>query len=484
MIFTSWPFLIFLPTVLALYYLLGRRARVWLLFLASYFFYGWWDWRFLSLIVYSTLIDYMAAIRIEDAYKADDQRTAKRWITLSLIGNLGLLGFFKYAGFFSELVAPLTKAFGMDPTGLAAQVILPIGISFYTFQTMSYTIDVYRKDSPAERDLLVFATYVMYFPQLVAGPIERPSRLLPQLENSPRFPSLEQVRDGVALLVLGFFKKVAMADVVGMETQRIIIDNALLTTNSEPIPTDPATALCCMYLLAAQVYFDFSAYTDIARGVSKLFGIELMQNFDTPYLSTSISEFWRRWHISLGSWFRDYVYGPLRAKGGELRIHYALVVTMTAAGFWHGSDWKFVLWGLGYGIVLSWERFWHKKLKARFGIKDTPVFNFFCWLLFFHYFILTIPMVFCPSTSEAFKLMGDVFRAPLAFTPQNWDTTRLTIFAMAVTFFLHFEQRRTGRDEFFLSYPPLLAGITTGIMLLFTIYWSEKPSAPFIYFQF
>jgi D-alanyl-lipoteichoic acid acyltransferase DltB (MBOAT superfamily) len=484
MIFTSWPFLVFLPTVLALYFLLWKRARIWLLFAASYFFYGWWDWRFLSLIVFSTLIDYVAGGRIEDAYTAGNVRTAKRWVAVSMIGNLGLLGFFKYAGFFAEIIAPLTRTFGIDPTGPAAQVILPIGISFYTFQTMSYTIDVYRKDSPAERDLLVFATYVMYFPQLVAGPIERPGRLMPQLKNAPRFPSLEQVRDGVALIILGFFKKVAMADVVGMETQRIIIANALETPNGEPIPTDPATALCCMYLLTAQVYFDFSGYTDIARGCSKLMGIELMQNFDAPFLSTSVSEFWRRWHISLGSWFRDYLYSPLRRKRGEWRIHFALIATTTASGFWHGADWKFVLWGLGYGLVVSWERFWHRKVKARLGIKDTPVFNFFSWFVFFHYVVLTIPLLFCPSTSEALKLPGDLFRGTLSFSPQNWETTRLTLYAMAVMFFLQFEQRRTGRDAPFLSYTPVLSGLVTGIMLLLTIYWSEKPSAPFIYFQF
>ena len=344
MLFNSVTFVVFLPVVLVLVAATPRRFRNYILLVASYVFYGAWDWRFLGLILTSTAIDFVAAHVIADS---EDSRRRKLALSASLIGNLGILGTFKYFNFFVDSAVNLIEWFGLHASPPALNLILPVGISFYTLQTMSYTIDVYYGRMPATRRLLEFAVYVAYFPQLVAGPIERAQHLLPQILSPGRVDG-ERINIGLMLMLIGFTKKVLIADSIAPITGEIYQDPALFTAG--------ALWKGC-YLYTLQLYCDFSGYSDIARGVSELLGIRLGQNFRQPYLSQSVSEFWRRWHISLGSWLRDYVYIPL--GGNRVRVGRSYVNLMTTwllCGLWHGAAWTFVVWGGVNGAYLCVER--------------------------------------------------------------------------------------------------------------------------------
>jgi alginate O-acetyltransferase complex protein AlgI len=336
MIFNSPEFALFIILVFVTYWgIVGKSFKLQnlLLFIASYVFYGWWDWRFLSLIAASTIVDYVAAQRIEKSMR---QKESKIWLTISVLFNLGLLGTFKYFNFFAKEFAGLMAQIGVELDQLTIDVILPVGISFYTFQTMSYTLDVYYKRMNATNNLLHFATYVAFFPQLVAGPIERAKDLLPQF-NQPRVFNLIQAKAGVRLIVWGLFKKVVIADLLAP-----IVDNIF----SNYADASGVTLLLGAFFFAFQIYGDFSGYSDIAIGSAKLFGFELMSNFKFPYFSRDISEFWRRWHISLSTWFRDYLYIPL---GGSRVNKWTSVrnvfIIFLVSGFWHGANWTFIAWG-------------------------------------------------------------------------------------------------------------------------------------------
>ena len=345
MVFDSVSFLFFLPLAVVAHWLTRGHLRAALMLLASYVFYGSWDWRFLSLIVVSTLVDFVAAIRIEQARESG--KATKPFVLASLVTNLGILGVFKYTGFFVQSLADLLGALGVDADLPTLNIVLPVGISFYTFQTLAYTIDVYRGKLAAERRLLYFALFVAWFPQLVAGPIERASRLLPQLSAKRRFDA-QLFSDGLLLILWGLFKKMVVAD------------NAALIVNSgfdfaAGGPLTAAEAYLATAAFALQIYGDFSGYSDMARGTSKLFGVELLINFWHPYLATGPSDFWRRWHISLSQWLRDYLYIPLGGSrtGGVSRN---LMLTMLLGGLWHGAAWNFVLWGAYHGTLLVAER--------------------------------------------------------------------------------------------------------------------------------
>ena len=341
MLFNSVEFLIFLPLVLAIYYSLNKNSQnVWLL-VASWFFYGWWDYRFLFLLATSTVVDYFCGRGI---HLAESKKTRRTLLMCSLISNLSILGFFKYFNFFVDSAAEFLSLFGFEPSMVVLQILLPMGISFYTFQTMAYTIDIYRKQQEPAASFITFALYVSYFPQLVAGPIERASRLLPQLENK-RVVESSKISEGLILILLGFFKKVAVADVVAPVVNQIFND---------PSEYSAIVRIVGVYLFAIQIYCDFSGYTDIARGTSRLLGIDLMVNFNHPYFSTSITEFWRRWHISLSTWLRDYLYIPLGGnRHGRLNTYRNLMITMLLGGLWHGASWNFVIWGALHGMYLS-----------------------------------------------------------------------------------------------------------------------------------
>jgi D-alanyl-lipoteichoic acid acyltransferase DltB (MBOAT superfamily) len=341
MLFNSFQFWLFFAVVFALYFRMNHRAQNLLLLAASYFFYGCWDWRFLGLIMLSTVLDWGLGLAMS---AAQDERRRKRLLAVSIVANLGILGFFKYYGFFSHELDRLCASIGAPALLPTLSIVLPVGISFYTFQSMSYTIDVYRKDIPAVRSLLDFALYVSFFPQLVAGPIERASNFLPQV-LSPRAITPEHFRRGLCLIMMGLFRKVVIADNMAP------IVNVIFATPAADL-TGPEIALGIV-AFAFQIYGDFSGYSEMARGVANWLGFDLMVNFRMPYLAVSPSDFWRRWHISLSQWLRDYLYIPLGGnRHGTLFTYRNLFLTMLLGGFWHGANWTFLAWGAFHGALL------------------------------------------------------------------------------------------------------------------------------------
>lgn len=341
MLFNSVDFAVFMPLVFLLYWsgwLRTHRDRNLFLIGVSYLFYGWWDWRFLLLIIFSSGLDFVVGRKIESA---DYQVVRRRWLWLSIAANIGLLGFFKYANFFIESFVEAFQLMGANISPLSLQLILPVGISFYTFQTMSYTIDVYRRQTPAAQDALSFFAYVAFFPQLVAGPIERARTFLPQFSALHSF-KYERVRTGFQLILWGLFKKMVIADNCAYWADMIFAD-----------PSQYSSLILGLgvVLFAFQIYGDFSGYSDIAIGTGRLLGFELRKNFDYPYFSRDVAEFWRRWHISLSTWFRDYVYIPLGGSrvSQSKQIRNVLVIFLLS-GLWHGANWTFVGWGLMHAM--------------------------------------------------------------------------------------------------------------------------------------
>lgn len=359
MLFNSVEFLVFLPLVFLVYWAIqpltsteaGLKTQNALLLVASYVFYGWWDWRFLSLIAFSTLVDFAVGRQIAkanafeipaDADGLVRSRTAKRWLGVSLVINLGLLGYFKYANFFIESWVQAWESLGISMHVSTLHIVLPVGISFYTFQTLSYSIDIYRRKLNPTRNLIDFAAFVSFFPQLVAGPIERASALLPQIQSRRQF-NADFASSGLQLILWGLFKKVVIADTCA------IFVNDVFDHHHEY--SGPTLILGAVYF-AFQIYGDFSGYSDIAIGTARLFGITLMTNFRTPYFARDIAEFWRRWHISLSTWFRDYLYIPLGgSQMGKWKAVRNTFVIFLVSGFWHGDNWTFVVWGLIHALL-------------------------------------------------------------------------------------------------------------------------------------
>lgn len=336
MFFNSLEFTIFLPIVFVLYWFCTNRnlkLQNLLLVLASYLFYGWWDWRFLSLIVFSSCVDYFVGIGIA---KSEDSRKRKFLLLTSVLVNLGFLAFFKYYNFFAESFADAFTLFGNSFEPSRLNIILPVGISFYTFQTLSYSIDIYKRKLEPSKDFISFFAFVSFFPQLVAGPIERATNLLPQFYKKREFNNKNAV-DGLRQILWGLFKKVVIADNCA-EVANMIFSNYADLNGS--------TLVIGAIFFTFQIYGDFSGYSDIAIGTARLFGFNLMQNFAFPYFSRDIAEFWRRWHISLSTWFRDYLYIPLGgSKGGTwMKIRNTFIIFIVS-GFWHGANWTFIVWG-------------------------------------------------------------------------------------------------------------------------------------------
>lgn len=335
MLFNSAEFLIFLPIVFAVYWLVKKNRRLQNLWIvaASYLFYGWWDWRFLMLIAFTSGLSWLSGIMIER------DRRPKLWLWLSVCVNLAILGLFKYYDFFA---AEFAAMFGLQGERLLLKLVLPVGISFYTFQALSYTIDVYKKKIVPTRDVVAYFAYVSFFPQLVAGPIERATNLLPQFLNQRHF-NYAQAVDGMRQMLWGFFMKMAVADRCGWYVDKVWADYASCSSGQ---------LVLAAVLFAVQIYGDFAGYSNIAIGCAKLFGINLRQNFRTPYFSRDIAEFWRRWHISLTTWFRDYLYIPL---GGSRVSRWKVVrntfIIFLVSGLWHGANWTFVAWG-AYNALL------------------------------------------------------------------------------------------------------------------------------------
>ena len=336
MLFNSLDFAIFLPIVFILYWFVFNKSLKWqnlLVAAASYFFYGWWDWRFLSLILFSTLVDYFVGV-----YLGKTEKPSKRKLLLwiSILVNLGFLGFFKYYNFFLDNFKSAFSFAGYELNANSLNIILPVGISFYTFQTMSYTIDVYKKRLEPAKDFISFAAFVSFFPQLVAGPIERATNLLPQFYKNRKFEYSSAV-NGMRQILWGLFKKIVIADNCAVYANHIFDNSADLSGS---------TLFLGAIFFTFQIYGDFSGYSDIAIGTARLFGFNLMQNFAFPYFSRDIGEFWRRWHISLSTWFRDYVYIPLGgSRGGRWMNVRNTFIIFIVSGFWHGANWTFIVWG-------------------------------------------------------------------------------------------------------------------------------------------
>ena len=334
MLFNSLSFAIFLPIVFVLYWLTkARRKQNILLMIASYYFYACWDWRFLFLLAFSTFLDYYTGLKIEESQKKSSK---KFWFWLSVGVNLGFLGFFKYYNFFAESFAELFAGFGFQINPWVLQIILPVGISFYTFHGLSYVIDIYKERIKAEKSVIDYALFVSFFPLLVAGPIERATHLLPQIKRERQF-NYDNAVDGLRQILWGLFKKMVVADNCAYYANMIFNDYHNYTG---------VTLIFGAVLFAFQIYGYFSGYSDIALGTARLFGFDLLRNFSYPYFSRDIAEFWRRWHISLSSWFRDYLYIPLGGSNGGnwMRIRNTFIIFIVS-GFWHGANWTFIVWG-------------------------------------------------------------------------------------------------------------------------------------------
>src|SRR6266480_5336204 len=345
MLFDTPIFIFFLTVVVAAYWCLKFRDQNKFLLVASYFFYGWWDWRFLCLMIGSTLIDYFIAIKIADT---EDRRLRGALLVLSLVINFSILGFFKYFNFFADSLAGALSTIGIHASLPLLRIILPPGISFYTFQEVAYIVDVYSGKLPASRSFLDYGLFISLFPHLIAGPIQRPSHLLPQVQK-PRSWDSEKAFSGLLLIIEGLFRKC------------VIADNCALLANAAfggRLGNDGWAVLIGVYAFAWQIYGDFSGYSDIARGSAQLLGFHFMVNFRQPYLAVGLQDFWRRWHISLSTWLRDYLYIPLGGNRlGEGKTYRNLLLTMLLGGLWHGANWTYVIWGGIQGLGLSVERF-------------------------------------------------------------------------------------------------------------------------------
>ena len=346
MLFNSISFVLFLPTVFFIHWLLVRQSQKSqniVLLLASYFFYGSWDWRFLGLIIFSSFVDFSIGKRI---YQEQNQKKRKNWLLTSILTNLLLLVFFKYYNFFADSFYELFQLFGITVSPFTLKILLPVGISFYTFQTMSYTIDIYRGKMKPTNSALAFFTFVGFFPQLVAGPIERAADLVPQFLRKRAF-SYKNGVSGVRLILWGLFKKVAVADTLALLVNYVY---------ENPSSASSWQIVLALLFFSVQVYCDFSGYSDLAIGTAKLFNINLSTNFKTPFFSKSMKEFWGRWHITLSTWFRDYIYIPLGGnRSTEFKWHRNLFLVMLISGLWHGASWNFVIWGGLHGAFLVFE---------------------------------------------------------------------------------------------------------------------------------
>ncbi len=471
MTFNSVQYGLLLVVVLILYWAcVGRpRWRIALLLVASCVFYGAWDWRFLGLLAVSTVVDFNVGRRLAET---DEPRLRRRWLLVSLTTNLGILGIFKYFGFFVESATALLERLGLDTSLPVLEIVLPVGISFYTFQTMAYTIDVYRRRIDATDDLLAFGTYVAFFPQLVAGPIERAGRLLPQLENLPDRANGRDFSTGSALIVLGLFKKVAIADALAPFVDEVY---------STPQQASWAAVLGGTYAFALQIYADFSGYSDIARGSARLLGIRLVRNFEQPYLSRNITEFWRTWHISLSAWLRDYLYIPLGGnRRGPRRTMINLALTMLLGGLWHGAAWTFVLWGGLHGLYLAVHRLWRDRRSDSVLRLPRPS-EWWGVVLTFHLVCLGWVFFRADGVSSAVSLLERVISGASGTAPTNGPF--LLVVAGLVMLGIDIEQRRTGRHVPHLG-RPWLRGALAGAAIVAVILFAGQPAVPFLYFQF
>lgn len=466
MLFNSFDFLVFFVVVFAVQLALPHRSRNLFLLAASYFFYGCWNWKFLALIALSTVIDFYCSKQI---VASQEQRKRKLMLCISVVANLGILAYFKYAGFFAD---SLQQLIGVELSSFTRNIVLPAGISFYTFQTMSYTIDVYRGEVDRLKRFSDFALYVAFFPQLVAGPIERGSKLAPQIEQGPR-TTLLGFQSGSWLIVKGLFKKAVIADNLAPVVSDVF---------NAPDP-NAAQVLIGVYAFAFQIYGDFSGYTDIARGVARMMGYDLILNFRLPYFATNPSDFWQRWHISLSSWLRDYLYIPLGGnRGGSWFTYRNLMITMLLGGLWHGAAWTFVLWGAYHGAILIGHRLFQKAfplsdkwLQRTYLLRVLAMFHFTClgWLIFR-----------ADSVSQVGTMLGNL--AAMDFALSITDSQNLWQLALlGVPLLIGQSLQEYTKNLNFYSHLSLLprTAIYSGVVLAI-ITLGSFGQQQFIYFQF
>ena len=478
--FNSLQYAIFLPCVFVCFWALPNRHRWALLLAASYYFYMSWNARYVVLILLTTLVSYFAAIAIE---RAADRRKKRAVLWGALLVCLGVLFVFKYFNFFSASVHALMSRFLLRPHPVTLKLLLPVGISFYTFQTLSYVIDVYRGEIPAERHFGVYAAFVSFFPQLVAGPIERASNLLPQMRAEHRF-NADKALDGAKLMAWGFFKKIVVADNLAVYVDAVYADLPAYRGFAMAV-----AAVC----FAVQIYCDFSGYSDIARGTAKLMDIELMQNFRSPYFAASIREFWSRWHISLSTWFRDYVYIPLGgSRVGRARHYRNLLITFLASGLWHGANWTFVIWGALHGLMQILEKALRLPPAPKRGtVRCLRVLGVFCFVTLAWVFFRAQSL---PDALYVLRHMFDGISSPLAYVTLGFNALRITRRRLVFCLLCYFAPLAV-MDALSAEGEPAPAAVEKGsrpvrwafyiVLGLMLVLFSQKGvAADFIYFQF
>lgn len=477
--FNSITFFVFLFVFFIAYWGIFKHSikkQNLLILVASFVFYGWWDYRFLSLILTSTIIDFISGNKIQ---VAKNQNTKKFFLVLSLFSNLVFLGFFKYFNFFIDSFASLLSLFDFNPNISSLEIILPVGISFYTFQTMSYSIDVYKGKLKACNDFIIFGSYVSFFPQLVAGPIERATHLLPQFERKRIFKYQNAV-EGLRQVLWGLFKKMVVADNCAE------FANIIFNINQE---YTGSTYLVGAVLFSFQIYGDFSGYSDIAIGTSRLFGFNLMQNFKLPYFSTNIDEFWKRWHISLSTWFRDYVYIPLGGNRVSFlkRIRNVMVVFLLS-GFWHGANWTYIFWGFLHAMLFLPLLIMKKNeiglsnltFKHQFFKNGMTIFN-----IVSTYFLVTLCWVFFRSENiaQAFQILSEIFSTTLISIPTIRPSLPIASIVILIMVEWWNKEKAYPMEKFETNTPQFVRYITylSILVLLFLFYGANHQ---FIYFQF
>jgi len=486
MIFSSYEFIfLFLPLVLMGYYLLPRGGRTLFITLASYLFYGWWDYRFCGLMLISTFIDYASGKGIS---RAETNRGKKQWVVLSVVSNLALLGFFKYFDLFASTINYGLSAFFPETGYLTAEqfsipllhLVLPVGISFYTFQSMSYSIDLYRGHAKPTRSFMDFACYVSLFPQLVAGPIVRYHELAEQLAE--RKHSVAIASRGAALFILGLAKKILIADAVA----------PLVSLAFEGSDPGFAAAWIGTLAYAMQIYFDFSGYSDMAVGLGLMFGFRFPINFNSPYQAVSITDFWRRWHISLSNWLRDYLYIPLGGnRTGPARTYINLFLVMLLGGIWHGANWTFMVWGGIHGVLLAWEKFLKRSPAKPSSAGRIRTFTLVC--------LAWVPFR-AASMDQAVNIWAGMLGANGVDWPLQWGGALpfgISLFLLCLAMVIAFKMPNTwnilkmnevaeSSDVFGTTWPGVLFrtgialflfGLSIGVLMI-------NSSSPFLYFQF
>lgn len=483
--FNTIDFAFFLPIVFLLYWFVTSKSiRIQNVFLiiASYTFYGWWDWRFLFLILLSTVVDFCVGVGFK---KYNDSAKRRLLLIISVCTNLGLLGFFKYYNFFIESAIDVFTFFGNELNFRSLQIILPVGISFYTFQTLSYSIDVYKGKLQPTTDFFSFAAFVSFFPQLVAGPIERATHFLPQFQKKRHFEYTVGI-DGLKQILWGLFKKVVIADNCAYYVDIVFANSSEYTSSS---------LIVGAILFSFQIYADFSGYSDIAIGVSKLFGFHLKQNFAYPYFSTSIVDFWRRWHISLSTWFRDYLYIPLGGnKGSYFNFIRNIFLVFTISGLWHGASWTFVAWGSLHAVIYLITYYFIKKERLLSSkINGSSVFftNMIYYLkLLLTFFIVCLTWVFFRSETigEALTYLTNIFSSSILSFPNFMNKGQLLSIVLLVLFFVCVEwigkKDSYALKRIMIRSPRIMRWSFYSLLILLLGVFAKTQEVPFIYFQF